>query len=215
MYMWNKDKQKELRKLIREGRDDKYIREYFGSDILDSSRYGKSSILPYSLFKEIKITPSETDYNKMKVNSKFYLDMYDYVLEFISKDVIYVVYLMYFEINNKPTYNIIFSTREQYDKYTIELNKMLQNGFISDMDRELLKDIIETNYNDIYGLMQKISYIIFDFYNENIVGSVLSIGETDIKIKINLYRNIIKDSFKNVREEEVMDGDNKYYLYTI
>ena len=46
-------------------------------------------------------------------------------------------------------------------------------------------------------------------------GVVLSIGETDDRNKINLFRNVIKDSFINVDEVETIFGGSKYYIYKL
>ena len=46
-------------------------------------------------------------------------------------------------------------------------------------------------------------------------GEILSIGDTANKKKINLYRNIIKDSFANFVETETISSGYKYFLYEI
>ena len=125
---------------------------------------------------------------------------------------------MYFEINNIPTYNIIFTTRKQYDVYDKKLNQYIKKGHITNDELEELKKMFETetNFNDIYGIMKKISFVIFDLYNTKIKGNYLSIGETDNYKKIKLYRNIIDNSFENITETEIFDKlGNKYYIYKI
>ena len=53
-------------------------------------------------------------------------------------------------------------------------------------------------------------------WNKNIKGSKLSLGNTDNYKKIKLYRNIIKNSFNNVKEYEVVDkSGNIYFVYEI
>ena len=47
--------------------------------------------------------------------------------------------------------------------------------------------------------------------------TTISLGETDNLVKINLYRNIIKNSFPNVIDSGILydtDG-NKYFIYNI
>ena len=48
--------------------------------------------------------------------------------------------------------------------------------------------------------------------------NVFSVTETDKPTKIKLYRNIIKDSFKNITESECdseLNNGKKIYYYTI
>lgn len=59
--------------------------------------------------------------------------------------------------------------------------------------------------------MKSISYILFDIIqNYNIS---LSIMEGNDKRRINLYRNIIKNSFQNLEESEVIVDGKMLYLY--
>ena len=126
---------------------------------------------------------------------------------------------MYYIIDNIPTYNIILTTCEQWQDYTNELNRVRNKGYITDDERNNLINIIEkeTGYNHIYSIMQKISYILFEFIKTEFKNNIiLSIGETKNPIKINLYRNIIKGSFPNLIElGERIINDDKYYLYRV
>jgi hypothetical protein len=126
---------------------------------------------------------------------------------------------MYYIIDNIPTYNIILTTCEQWQDYTNELNRVRNKGYITDDERNNLINIIEkeTGYNHIYSIMQKISYILFEFIKTEFKNNIiLSIGETKNPIKINLYRNIIKGSFPNIIElGEKVINDDKYYLYRV
>ena len=126
---------------------------------------------------------------------------------------------MYYIIGNIPTYNIILTTWEQWQDYTNELNRVRNKGYITDDERNNLINIIEkeTGYNHIYSIMQKISYILFEFIKTEFKNNIiLSIGETKNPIKINLYRNIIKGSFPNIIElGEKVINDDKYYLYRV
>jgi hypothetical protein len=65
--------------------------------------------------------------------------------------------------------------------------------------------------------MKKISYILFDIFKGELDCNIITLGETKNMTKINLYRNIIKNSFPNVEDmgEKFDDVGNKYYLYKI
>lgn len=219
MKKWSKEKQKEYRKLKREGKTKSQLKEHFGDDIYYSGMFNRvSNILPWHLFTEIKINPVETPYSYWNRNSNFYSNKIDYLAEFISKGVKYILYLMYYEVNKIPTYNVIFTTKDQYDEYIIKFEEFIQKGYITEEEREILKDILEkeTNLNDVFGLTKRLSFVIFDLYQKKIDGFVLSIGETDNPTKIRFYRDIIKNSFQNIEEKEKTDNvGNKYYLYEI
>jgi len=218
---WTREKFVEYRKLKRNGYTHQQLKEHFGDDIWYSGLYNKNAnILPWLNFiNEIKINPVEIPYSFWNRNSLFYKGNLDYFTEFeTDNEVKYILCLMYYLVNGVPTYNVIFSTEWQFKKYDLELRNMLKKGTITEEERDYLKSIFEkeTNYNDIYNLMKRISFIILDMYNRYLIGNILSIGDTDNKRKINLYRNIIKDSFENIKEEEVLDEmKNKYYLYKI
>lgn len=219
MKKWSKEKQKEYRKLKREGKTKSQLKEHFGDDIYYSGMFNKvSNILPWHLFTEIKINPVETPYSYWNRNSNFYSNKIDYLAEFVSRTTKYILYLMYYEVNKIPTYNVIFTTREQYDEYIIKFEEFIQKGYITEEEREILKDILEkeTNLNDVFGLTKRLSFVIFDLYQKKINGFVLSIGETDNPTKIKFYRDVIKNSFQNIEEKEKTDNvGNKYYLYKI
>jgi hypothetical protein len=65
--------------------------------------------------------------------------------------------------------------------------------------------------------MNAISNIILDFYEKvlkiRLLSIKFSITETDNLKKINMYRNIIKDSFKNVKESDDIDEEGKRIYY--
>jgi hypothetical protein len=65
--------------------------------------------------------------------------------------------------------------------------------------------------------MKKVSYILFDFVKNKLGNVIFSIGQTKNPIKINIYRNIIKNSFENVIEKEfkIDSVGNKYCIYLI
>lgn len=92
--------------------------------------------------------------------------------------------------------------------------KFLKSGKISDEEFKILDEIISevTKLNNLYQILKKISWILNDFFTKNIKKTILSIGETKNKIKIDLYRNIIRDSFSNIIESEEEIMGYKYYI---
>ena len=62
-------------------------------------------------------------------------------------------------------------------------------------------------------LMKSISYILLDIYTDYTSIDCFSIHSTDNPTKIKLYRNIIKDSFKNIKEKKI--GDIFYYEFDL
>ena len=220
---WTDDKKSEFRNLKKLGYTDKMLIEHFGEDIYHSGLYNKvGASLPVLLkfgefINEIKITPEMCDYSFINQPSKFIKGESDYIISFFSNEVPYIISLIYFPINNKITYNIVFTTRDQWNEYEYKLMKFLKSGKISDEEFKILDEIIseETKLNNLYQILKKISWILNDFSIKNIKKSILSIGETKNKIKIDLYRNIIRDSFSNIIESEEEIMGYKYYLYTI
>jgi len=223
---WTKEKFVEYRKLKRSGYTDKMLKEHFGEDIYYSGMYNKNAhIIPYDYFtkyfenkiNEIKVSPEQTDYDITPAYSSLDSNKMDYILTFVSGDVLYTICLMYYRIHNDNTYNVIFTTTDQWNQYRQEFFNLSKKGSINKDEWQLLNDIIsrETGFNDLFPIFRKISWILLDFYDKHIKGEILSIGDTENKKKINLYRNIIKDSFDNIIETETTFNGNKYYLYKI
>ena len=223
---WTKEKFIEYRRLKKEGYTDKMLKEHFGEDIYYSGMYNKNAhIIPYDYFtkyfenklNEIKINPEQTDYDITPAYSSLDSNKMDYILTFVSGDVLYTICLMYYKIHNDDTYNVIFTTTDQWNQYRQEFFNLSKKGSIDKDEWVLLNDIIsrETGFNDLFPIFRKISWILLDFYDKHIKGEILSIGDTENKEKINLYRNIIKDSFGNIIETETTFNRNKYYLYKI
>ena len=221
--IWTKKKFLEYRKLKRSGYNHRMLIEHFGKDIYHSEMYNKDAhIIPYEFFSnyitnEIRITPQETIYDITPVPSNLELSKMDYILTFIINKISYTICLMYYKIGNDDTYNIVFTTTEQWNLYKQEFFNISDKGNVTSEEYELLNDIIsrETNLNDLFPILRKISWILLDFYNKHLSGKLLSIGDTENKKKINLYRNIIKDSFPNIVEKETVFNSNKYYIYDI
>jgi hypothetical protein len=223
---WTRDKFLEYRRLKRNGYSNKMLIEYFGDDIYYSGMYNRTSnIIPYEFFtkyfenkvNEIKINPEETNYDITPTPSNLNLSKMDYILTFVCSGISYTICLMYYKINNIDTYNIVFTTTEQWNEYRQEFFNISKKGNVDDTDWQLLNDIIsrETNFNDLFPIFKKLSWILLNFYENYINGFILSIGDTENKKKISLYRNIIKDSFININEEETTFNGNEYYLYSI
>lgn len=216
--MWNREKFIEYRKLKRSGYTDQQLKEHFGDDIYESGIYNKGTLLlgfiPF--INEIKISPTKIDYIITVNNSIYQRHGKDYIIEFESKGIKYILALFLFEVNNIPTYNITFTTKEQYIIFKNKFNVFIKKGVITEAEQDELKNIFEskTNYFDLFNVMRYISYIILDINFKLPENTIFSIGHTDIETKINLYRSIIKDSFKDINEEVVYDSSkNKYYLY--
>lgn len=223
---WTKDKFIEYRKLKRSGYTHEMLIEHFGEDIYHSGMYNrKSNVIPYEYFtkyfenrvNEIKINPEKTNYDITPIPSNLSLSKMDYLLTFISDNTSYTICLMYYKIHHLETYNIVFTTTDQWNKYRQEFLNISKKGMVDEKEWRLLNDIIskETNFNDLFSIFRKLSWILIDFYGRYINDFLLSIGDTQNKKKINLYRNIIKDSFKNIEEIESIFNGNKYYLYKV
>lgn len=209
-----KEKFIEYRELKRKGYSHDRLIEHFGEDIYYSDLYNKNgtslpNILKFGNFlNEIKINPQKKNYNFVKQPSNFIENKSDYILSFYSNDIPYIIALVYFPINNINTYNIIFTTRNKWNEYKLR-NFMKSNSLIEKIIGK------ETNLNDLFPIFRKLSWILFDFYNKEIEGELLSIGDTKNKKKIKLYRNIINDSFNNIEESRMLLKNNIYYVYKI
>ena len=218
---WSKEKFIEYKKLKRSGYTDKMLIEHFGEDIYHSGMYNrKSTIMPWLEFiTEITITPEYTDYTFSKKLSDIYKDKFDYIIKFQNNGIDYIISLFYYIIDSIETYNVLLTTETQWDEYEKKLNSIRHKGYITGDERDELVNIVEkeTGLNHLYPVIKKISYILFDIFEKELGNSILSIGETKNMVKINLYRNIIKNSFSNIEElgEKFDDVGNKYYLYKI
>ena len=211
--IWTREKFLEYRKLKRTGYTDKMLIEHFGEDIWESDLYNKNSSTFLKKFNEIKINPIKSPYIYYNRGNDFIENKVDHICEFISNEIPYVIIFLYLEINNIETYNIIFTTKEQHEKY---LNKIEYFRTIQQFDIDELKDILEEQIDsiNIFSLFKRLSYIIFDYYNNHLKDIKLSIGDTNDKKKINFYRDIIKNSFENIKEE-IEVYNEIYYIYTI
>jgi hypothetical protein len=220
---WTREKFIEYRKLKRSGYSHKMLKEHFGEDIYHSGLYNKNGkslpiILKFCKYiNEIKITPEKVDYSFIKQPSNLIRGKSDFIISFFSNGIPYIISLVYFPIDNRDTFNVIFTTRNQWNDYEYNLINFLKKGSLTNNEFEKLENIIgeETKFNDLFPIFRKLSWILLDFYDKHLKGEILSIGDTANKKKINLYRNIIKDSFANFVETETISSGYKYFLYEI
>ncbi len=223
MNSWNREDFLEYRRLKRSGYTDSMLIEHFGDIIYSSGLYNrKSTIMPWLEFiTEIKIVPEHTEYDYSKIPSDYYLGKYDYLISFYNDDVKYIISLFYYIVNNIKTYSILLTTNDQWMEYKDKTKEYVKKGYITTSERDELVKIVEkeTNYNQLYPVIKKVSFILFDIIQNKIndTNTILSIGDTLNPIKINLYRNIITNSFNNVEEiGEIFDtSENRYFLYKI
>jgi hypothetical protein len=217
---WDRNKHKEFRRLKRSGYTDAMLIQHFGEDIYHSGMYNrKSTIMPWLEFlTEISITPEYTEYDISKTTSVIYKNQFDYVISFENNSVVYIISLFYYIIDGVETYNVLLTTDKQWEEYRKKLNEIGYKGYITNDERIDLINIVEkeTGLNQLYPVMKKTSYILFDVFKELLKGSIISLGETKNLVKINLYRNIIKN-FSDIEEigEKFDDVGNRYFLYRI
>lgn len=219
---WTKEDNDLLRKFNREHKSSKFIIEYFGKEKLShhpKNKFSYGKMFPFYQFVvngfpehllETVVKPKETEYDFYLKKSLSYYNKYDYIINYKVNDHDYVIVLFYFIENNMLSYNVLFTTLEQYNEYSIVLKDIIDSGNDYDSLSNILEN--ETNYNEVDALIRATSYIIFDFYKE-ISPTPLSIGETRNKIKINYYRDLIKKSFENVEETENVDSYGKKIYY--
>ena len=213
--IWTKEINDECRSLIKKGYNSRMIIEHFGKNITEyhpKKKYTYTKLVKFNSFvNEIKITPGYVYYTSSKKYSNFYKNKIDYVFNFIVNNNKYVFLCMYVENYNKSSYEIVFTTREQYDEY--EDYKKNKNK-LTLLDEIYLSSIIEeeTDRNELIKIIKSLCYIIENEY-KNIP---YSITETDNKIKIKLYRNIFNDTYKNLfietkNKSQLNVGKNIYY----
>lgn len=217
---WTREKFLEYRKLKKNGYTTEMLIDHFGEDIYHSGIYNKkSTIMPWLEFMtEIKITPEYTNFNISKEYSDIYEDKLDYIINFNDNDIDYIISFFYYIIDNIETYNILLTTKNQWDEYKEKMGEIKHKGYVTEEEHNELVSIVEkeTGFNQLYSIMKKVSYILFDMLENELGNVIISLGETRNIIKINLYRNIIKNSFPNIEEDQKMDNiGNKYYLYKI
>lgn len=223
--IWTKEKNDQLRQFNREHKSSDFIREFFGEDLKHDpkKRYCSSGkILPFvSFVNEIKICPEQVEYTKTKEKS-VYPNKIDHIYKFKTNNGNdYVLILYYIENFNVPSYEIAFTSKKYYDKYIALKKEILDTkGIIDKNDNILLSKIFEdkTKNNELYLLFKNICYILLEEYPlfYFIYKLPFSITETDNIIKIDLYRSILRDSFKDFTEDDTdseMKPGKKIYYY--
>lgn len=107
-----------------------------------------------------------------------------------SSNVEYTLLLLYVENFGKSSYEIVFTDRNNYDNYVKVRNDFMMKGYLTEDDNKILSNIIEqkTNFNEIYSLMKKISFILLEEYPiiKLMYKIPLSITETNDLVKIKL-----------------------------
>lgn len=227
--IWNERRHKLLIDMKKQNKSVDEIKNAFGSLLQyhPNKIYCGESYIISKFEKYIIKKTNESIINKFmpiqytidKKYSFFYNFKNDYILHFNVNHVDYVIILFYYIDNNIISYNIAFTTKKQYDDYLNKLEDFLENNEIYDITEDLyneLKTILEkeTKLNNQDKILNAISYIIVDFYKNNLnKNTIFSIGQTKDYRKIDWYRFIIKNSFDNVTEMEKIDnnGDKIYY----
>ena len=215
---WTKDDNDILRNFIKEGKSISYIRDYFGNDKLfyhPTKKYYlsnktaciptfKNNISDFSGFiNEIKYEELRTDFTIDFEESKHFEDQFNYLYKFqTNSGNRYVVDFIYLldtigPFQNKDIYNISF---------TLEINRNMKTP--SDYEKQ-------TALDETHEIIKRLIFIFRDFDNRFGKGCIYLIGETSDNRKTKWYRNLINDTFSNVREtigiSSFTNGLNAYY----
>jgi len=218
---WTKIDNDKLRSLIIEGKSSDEIRNYFGNDKLfyhpDKKYYysGRSTSIPSfktkitdftGFINEIKYNEIKTDFHINVKISQHFEKQFNYIYTFqTNSGNRYIVDFVYLKDNigtykNRDIYNISF---------TLEKNRNLSNS----KDYEKLSFLKEE-----HEIIKRIIFIFKDFNDKFGEDCIYLVGETEDKRKINWYRNLIQDSFDDIKEtEDVSSFTNgmKAYYYEI
>ena len=168
----------------------------------------------YNFINEIVYTKLNTTYKKMFDLSNIFEEEYNYYFIFKSNsDIEYILQFDYYKDYIGPfigysLYNISFTT---YEQYLSSLNKKTET-----QQEETYEKI--TNHNEKLEIMKRLIYL-FDEFHNNInphKQPIYVIGETDDKRKINMYRDLVKNTITKVKEVEgvssINKGKNVYYF---
>jgi hypothetical protein len=186
---WSKKDNNINRKLIKEGKSSSEIISTIGKNKLKTHPRGRYGISNWTNFvvNEIKISPEETEYEIKIRKSKYYKNESNYECLFKTK--------------NNNEYIIDFIT--VYDN-TSPFNKRMFNISFTSKENHFLQDeekYEELTYrSEIIDLLKRMIFIFKDIYKRELIfkSNVFIIGETKDERKISLYRNIIKDSTKDM-----------------
>ncbi len=168
----------------------------------------------FTFRNEIKLSKVPVKFYWEDDKSIFYQGKLDYFLKFEDNGQKYVVMLLYVENFGKSSYEVIFTTKEQYDKYN---NLIKNNQLTKELEERIIKIIEnETGYNNFISVLDKLVYLLEKSKNMIIDLNILpySITETDNEKKIKIYRQIIEDntSFKeSIVFSELTKGKKIYY----
>jgi hypothetical protein len=226
---WTKKDNDLMRQMIKEKKSTDEIINFFGEDKVKYHPKGKFSygkVLPYKSFlNEIKIRPEEVHFDINRQKSPIDNTKYDYMLTFDINEHKYLIILFYHINNNIESYNIFFTTMIQYIKYQ-EYISQISKGKDEDytLSKEEFKNVTdilekETEYNELFPIMKRLSFVLFSFSPTIFFHHphmLFSLSNTNHPVKIRLYRDIIKNSFKNVDETISTDEQgNPFYYYKI
>lgn len=225
--IWTKEVNDQYRQMIKDGKSPKYILEHFGGIIhFNPNGKYKHSIPSYNnymnLINEIKMNPNYIHFSYDYIDSVRYKDLNDIRCFFQINDIDYILILETFIENNeifknKIVYNIVFTTKKQYDLYIKELERILRDKKnVNDEDFNILKDIFEeeTNHGDIIKIFNAISYILLNM-SKKFKNPIFLISDTDDYRKIKFYKKSIEDSFDNydmiIGKSDFFPNGNTYY----
>lgn len=213
--IWTKEINDECRNLIKKGYTSSDIIDHFGKYITNNhpkKKYSYTKLLNYNNYiNEIKITAGYTNYSTSEMSSE-YVNKTNYKYDFIINGNKYVLLFFYVENYDMKSYELVFTTNEQFEKYE-QYKKSINQ--ITLLDEMYLSSIIEeeTDRKELIKIMKSICYIIENEYKD----LPFSITETDNLTKINLYRNIFNDTYKNIFIEEIgnsqLNKGKKIYYY--
>lgn len=205
---WSKEDNDLLRKLIKENKSPDEIVAIIGFEKLEKNPK-KKYVGKFSEFilNEITSTPKKTLYTLKQDESTAFKGNLNYHAFFSTdSDVEYVLDLVYIKdklspYQNIPMFNISFTTKEQYDYM------------------DYVKYERETNKNEHLELMSRLIYIIEDIniYLTSKYGEIVYIiGETPNPKKINMYRDIIKNSlnYNELKGKSSINLGKDVYYYT-
>lgn len=199
---WTKEDNKKMREMIKMKISPDKINEFFGNDKLfyhPNKKYYNSSKSSLPSFKEkifdfsgfineIKYEPLKTDFIYDYKKSDHFKDEFDYIYRFqTNSGNRYIIDFIYLNDNIGP-----FPKRDIYNiSFTLEENHNLSNHI--DYEKQTL-------LNESSEIVKRIIFILQDFNMRFGEKCIYLLGETVDKRKINWYRNLIKDSFNNVKE---------------
>lgn len=218
---WTREDFVEFRKLKRKGYTDDELIEHFG-DVLyeDANIFNRNaSILPpLYLYNEaierMRKTPNKTEYVIQERQSPIYINKIDYISNILSyangKD--YSIHFNYNEINDIKTYNLLFLTLTQSMNYDMLLiGELKEDDLVMDInniicDGECLKEVQTVIKNLVFTLKEVSDEKSIKTF------SVKDIGSDKM---IDLYKNIIYQSFDNINEYTLYKDSDKYYIFDI